>query len=156
MKLGLPAALLAALGCALLAPSLAASTPPAHAQQDSSNLDTQVVRTVSGNWVHFRITLLIPPPDPQIGPYRNIYLYGSIGDYNDKQFYIGPCWHVPECHGGFPVKAGPFTPGTRVVVETDLPRSFVEARNAHFHLGLGNDDSYIPSNDLLQTPPRTL
>jgi hypothetical protein len=117
-----------------------------------SNLKTTVVRTDKGDTVHLKITVLVPPGTKAEPTYQKIMLYGLLGEGDARKDRNGDCHDPAKCKSGYPMLIGPFVPGTTQVIEVDLPRSFVEAKDAHFHLGLGSDLSYYPSNDLLHPP----
>lgn len=117
-----------------------------------SILKTEVVYTFSGDKAHLKITVLVPP-DHKPGDNNRIFLYGWRGE-GEHKVHLDPCTEVPRCKYGFPVTSGEFAPGSRQTVEVDLDRAFVEAKDAHFFLGLGkNDESFYPSDDLLHPRP---
>ena len=114
-------------------------------------MNVQVVRTDAGAVTHLKVTLTIPPVDPEITAYRKMFFYGWIATPDGKRLGIYQCKESATCPSGFLQKDDDFSPGERVTIELDLPKSFVDADGAHLYLGIGGagNSAYFPTQNLL-------
>jgi hypothetical protein len=127
-------------------PPISASDPGHDARESSMNI--QVERTDSGQTAHLKVTLTVPPASRDVSAYERMFFYGWTVDANGHRRDFSICRKSAKCPEGFPIKNGPFAPGDRVIIETDLPRSFADAQGAHLHVGVGGK-KYYPTQNLL-------
>jgi len=121
----------------------------------NTDMDIEVVRTDTGPVSHLKVSLTVPalpPSNKDFTAFTRAFLYGWIIAGKDTRLSVSVCPSTAskaECPYGFPVVKGPWKVGDRIVVETDLPKSFVDAEGAHLHLGIG-DAAYYPTPNLLR------
>jgi hypothetical protein len=140
---------------ALGAAASAETYQPVYSPSATPNMNVTVERTDNGPMTHFKVMLTVPPLAPAIAQYNKIFPY-TLMRTNDTLFSLRPalCPSGTRCNYGFPVQTGPFKPGDRVTVETDLPRAFVEAPGVSLHIGVGAEESgYYPTQNLIKSAP---
>jgi hypothetical protein len=114
-----------------------------------SDLHTVVERTDSGAVTHLKVTITVPEHNSDMPVYAQVFFYGWISTSDGNKLRVSQCVVGPTCPFGFPSTDGPFKPGHRLTLETDVPKSFVEADGAQLHVGIGSDKAYYPSQNLL-------
>jgi hypothetical protein len=114
-----------------------------------SDLHTVVERTDSGPVTHLKVTVTVPERNSNMPAYAQVFFYGWISTPDGNRLRVSQCIIGPTCPFGFPATDGPFKPGHRLTLETDIPKSFVDADGAQLHLGIGSDKNYYPSQNLL-------
>lgn len=121
----------------------------------NTDMNIEVVRTDTGPVSHLRVSLTIPalpPGNKDFAVYTRAFFYGWITAGTEPRLSVSVCPPTAskaECPFGFPVVKGPWKVGDRIVVETNLPKAFVDAEGAHLHLGIG-DAAYYPTPNLLR------
>ena len=109
-------------------------------------------RPTAFSGTHLKVSLTVPPVTDSTPAYGRAFFYGWIVTPDGNKLSISQCKEAaPACPFGFPITNGSFAPGDRVMFETDLPRSFVDAQGAHLHLGIGpaGNAPYYPTTNLL-------
>lgn len=111
-------------------------------------LNVQVTRTDLGDEAHLKITFTVPPASEAMPVTTQAFLYGWIA--SSKQRLMVSQSKGAESPEGFLAVRRTFVPGETVTLETDLPKSFVDAVGAHLHAGLGAaGKGYYPTQNLL-------
>jgi len=120
--------------------------PPYGSQKSIS--DVQVMRTDSGPMTHLKVTFTVPAASKDVPFYNQAFFYGWIGA-NNQRLMVSQS-KAADAPYGFTAIRQTFVPGSQVMLETDLPKSFVDAEGAHLHAGIGAvNGSFWPTQNLL-------